>query len=50
MLVKRFIKKAEDTRTQADSEMQNKDVEASVKTLQNSTDQYLKALRMMGIR
>lgn len=50
MLVKRFIKKAEDTRTQADSEMQNKDVEASIKTLQNSTDQYLKALRMMGIR
>lgn len=50
MLIKRFAKQAEDTRTQADTEYANKDVEAAIKTLQASTDQYLKTLRMMGIR
>ncbi|VAW45966.1 hypothetical protein MNBD_GAMMA03-1852 [hydrothermal vent metagenome] len=50
MLFKRFVKKAEDIRIQADSELQSGDVEVSIKTLQNSTDQYLRALRMVGIR
>ncbi|MCF6193902.1 MAG: hypothetical protein L3J46_06175 [Kangiellaceae bacterium] len=50
MLFKRFVKKAEDIRIQADSEAQSGDVETSIKTLQNSTDQYLRALRMVGIR
>jgi hypothetical protein len=50
MLFKRFVKKAEDIRVQADSEVQSGDVKTSIKTLQNSTDQYLRALRMVGIR
>ncbi len=50
MLFKRFVKKAEDVRVQADSELQSGDIKASIKTLQNSTDQYLRALRMIGIR
>ena len=50
MLIKRFIKKAEDTRTKADSKLQNGDIKASLKALKSSTDQYLSTLRMMGIR
>lgn len=50
MLFKRFVKKAEDVRVQADLELQSGDIKASIKTLQNSTDQYLRALRMIGIR
>ncbi|VAW44978.1 hypothetical protein MNBD_GAMMA04-2230 [hydrothermal vent metagenome] len=50
MLFKRFVKKAEEIRTQADSELQSGSIETSIKTLQNSTDQYLRALRMVGIR
>ena len=50
MLFKRFVKKAENIRVQADSELQSGDIETSIKTLQNSTDQYLRALRMIGIR
>ena len=50
MLFKRFVKKAEDIRAQADVELQAGDIQTSIKTLQNSTDQYLRALRMVGIR
>ncbi len=50
MLFKRFVKKAEDIRAQADAELESGNIEASIKTLQNSTDQYLRALRMIGIR
>lgn len=50
MLFKRFVKKAEEIRVQADSELNSGDITLSIKTLQNSTDQYLKALRMVGIR
>ena len=50
MLFKRFVKKAEEIRVQADSELNSGDITLSIKTLQNSTDQYLRALRMVGIR
>ena len=50
MLFKRFVKKAEDIRIQADSEMQAGDIQTAIKTLQGSTDQYMKALQMIGIR
>jgi len=50
MLFKRFVKKAEGIRGQADVEIENNEIENSIKTLQASTDQYLKALRMIGIR
>ncbi|HIE40954.1 MAG TPA: hypothetical protein EYP76_05990 [Thiomicrorhabdus sp.] len=50
MLFKRFVKKAEEIRVRADSELESGDIKASIKTLQNSTDQYLRALRMIGIR
>ena len=50
MLLKRFVKKAEDIRVSADAEHTAQNVEAAIKSLQSSTDQYLKALRMMGIR
>jgi len=50
MLFKRFVKKAEEVRAQADSELESGDIKASIKTLQNATDQYLRALRMIGIR
>ncbi len=50
MLFKRFVKKAESIRAQADSELGSGNVELAIETLQNSTDQYLKALRMVGIR
>lgn len=50
MLFKRFVKKAEEIRVQADLELESGDIKASIKTLQNSTDQYLRALRMIGIR
>lgn len=50
MLLKRFVKKAEDIRVTADNELTARNVEAAIKSLQSSTDQYLKALRMMGIR
>ena len=50
MLFKRFVKKAGDIRSEADLQFQGGDIKSSIKTLQDSTDQYLKALRMVGIR
>lgn len=50
MLFKRFIKKAEGIRATADSEHESQGAEAAIKSLQNSTDQYKKALSMIGVR
>lgn len=50
MLIKRFIKNAEDIRVIAESEYESQSIEAAIKSLQKSTKKYLSSLRMMGIR